>query len=66
MAEETDTFPTELQDRLTAFDEALSQFEDVVKPLHSIPLNEVQSEVLSTIILLYIQPFKLLLLYYRS
>ena len=37
--------PTELQGRLTTFDNALSKIEEVLDPLHSVPLSEIHSKV---------------------
>ena len=44
-----DAFPTELQERLTDFDDALTQIEDVLKPLHSIPLTDIHTKVFSAV-----------------
>ena len=40
-----DSFPSELQERLTDFDDALTQVEDVLKPLHSVPLSDIHTKV---------------------
>ena len=41
----TQDFPTELQDRLSNFDESLTEVEEILKPLHGTPINELQSKV---------------------
>ena len=40
-----ESFPTELQERLTDFDDALTQVEEVLKPLHSVPLSDIHTKV---------------------
>ena len=37
--------PSELQGRLTTFDNALSKIEELLDPLHSVPLSEIHSKV---------------------
>ena len=44
-AREEDAIPTELQDRLGEFDEALSTIENIFEPLHDRPLNELHTKV---------------------
>ncbi|KAK2177884.1 hypothetical protein NP493_574g01040 [Ridgeia piscesae] len=40
-----ESFPTELQERLTDFDDALTQVEEVLKPLHSVPLSDIHTKL---------------------
>ena len=37
--------PSELQGRLSNFDDALSKIEEVLEPLHSVPLSEIHAKV---------------------
>ena len=37
--------PSELQGRLTTFDNDLSKIEEVFDPLHSVPLSEIHAKV---------------------
>ena len=43
--ENVDEFPTELQDRLSGFDDSLGAIEDILKPLHDVPLSQVHVNV---------------------
>ncbi|ELU03495.1 hypothetical protein CAPTEDRAFT_102365 [Capitella teleta] len=45
MANAEDNFPEELQERLSSFDESLSNFEELIKSLHETPLNQVQADM---------------------
>ena len=38
-------FPTELHDRLTAFDDALNDIEKTLDPLHTVALNQRHEKV---------------------
>ena len=37
--------PTELQGRLSNFDDALSKIEEILEPVHSVPLSEIHAKV---------------------
>ena len=45
MAAMEDNFPSELNERLTAFDDALTNVDSVLQTLHEIPLSEVHEKV---------------------
>ena len=42
---DSNDLPSELQDKMTDFDEALTRIEAVLEPLHSVPLSEVHAKV---------------------
>ena len=42
---ESEAFPEELQNRLSAFDESLSKIEETFQNLHSTPLNVLEEKV---------------------
>merc|ERR1712025_937104 len=42
-----EAFPSEIQDKVNTFDEALSKIENTIEPLHSRPLNDIHGEISS-------------------
>jgi len=46
---ESESFPEELQNRLSGFDESLSKVEETFQLLHSTPLTVIESKVHSII-----------------
>ena len=38
-------FPEEIEERLTTFDDALSQVEEIFQTIQNVPLTEIQSQV---------------------
>ena len=45
MEAEHEDFPDELQDRLSSFDDAVSELEEILKPLHNVPIHQIHEEV---------------------